>query len=46
MSTMATDALVLKHGDIGIHSVDVIFIVSDHILTKIYLTCSEQWYKS
>ena len=35
LSTLATDALVLKHQAISIHSADKIFIVLDHFHAKI-----------
>ena len=35
LTTVATDALVLKHQAISIHSADYIFIVLDQFHTKI-----------
>ena len=42
LSTVATDALVLKHQTINNHSADKICIVLDQFYTKIYCIHSEQ----
>ena len=36
VSTVATDALVLKHQAIGIHNADLIFIAMDQFPIKIF----------